>query len=89
MGGTSRDNVDDLSNLIALTPAVHNGGPDSVHGRRPWSEARGYLIPKHVEHPGMWPVLLRGRYWVLLGDDGQYHPLPPGLPVVAPADLPV
>lgn len=89
MGGTSRPDVDNLSNLLALDPQVHNGGPTSVHGRRRWSQARGYLIPKHVDHPGHWPVWLRrGRNvweWVILGDDGQYYPVP--VPLAAPDDL--
>ena len=81
MGGTDRSNVDSLSNLIALTPAIHNGGPQSVHGRRGWSEDHGYLIPKRIDEPGMWPMKLLGRRWVLLGDDGRYYPLPTGIPV--------
>lgn len=84
MGGTSRADVDALSNLLALHPRVHNGGPQSVHGRRLWSQARGYLLPKDVEHPGMWPVWLLGRRWVLLGDDGLYHPLPGGVDLPPP-----
>lgn len=76
MGGTSRLDVDALSNLLALDPIVHNGGPKSVHGRRQWSESLGYLVPKHAEHPGMYRVRIRGRRWVLLGDDGQYHEPP-------------
>lgn len=82
MGGTSRDNADDLSNLLALTPKIHNGGPRSVHGSRTWAEEHGYLIPKHAPHPGLWPVKLLGRYWVILGDDGQYYPLPAGFPIM-------
>lgn len=78
MGGTSRANVDNLSNLMALTPRVHNGGPLSVHGRRAWSQKRGYLIPKGVAEPSQWPLFLLGHRWVLLGDDGEYYPLPPG-----------
>jgi hypothetical protein len=84
MGGTSRADVHDLPNLLACDPVKHNGGPLSVHGRRGWSERRGYLLPKHVEHPGDWPVLIGGRHWVLLGNDGVYHrlpdwPLPPSI----------
>lgn len=77
MGGDPRPDRDDLDNLLALDPGVHNGGPGSVHGRRTWAEARGYLVPKHAEHPGSYPVLLRGRRWVLLDKSGRYHPLPP------------
>jgi hypothetical protein len=82
MGGTSRENVDSLTNLLALNPRVHNGGPLSVHGRRAWSQKRGYLIPKDVSQPGMWPLWLLGRRWVLLTDSGVYAPLP--IPKEAP-----
>lgn len=80
MGGTSRPDVHDVDNLLALSPVIHNGGPQSVHGRRRWSEARGYLIPKHRSDPGMQPVWLFGQRWVLLGKDGQYHAPPLALP---------
>jgi hypothetical protein len=80
MGGTSRPDKDRLTNLLALDPIVHNGGPASVHGRRRWSEARGYLIPKHAEKLELWPVWLplgrNARGWKLLGLDGRYHDLP-------------
>lgn len=75
MGGTSRPNVDDITNLIATDPVVHNGGPRSVHGRRRWSEDRGYLVPKGVASPGMWPVYVRGRYWAVLLANGLYLPV--------------
>jgi len=81
MGGTSRTDAHDLDNLLALSPVIHNGSPQAVHSRRPWAQERGYLVPKHDNHPGMRPVWLHGRRWVLLGKDGQYHdppiPLPP------------
>lgn len=71
MGGTSRPDVDDLDNLLALDPIVHNGGPESVHARRPWSTARGYLVPKHTDHPGYLPVWQPHHYrWINLGKDG-------------------
>jgi hypothetical protein len=82
MGGTSREDVDELWNLLALDPAVHNGGPDSVHGRREWSEDRGYLVPKGVDEVVLWPVLLGGllperfQRWVLLGGEGGYWAVP-------------
>jgi len=80
MGGTSRGGVDELWNLLALDPTVHNGGPDSVHGRRQWSQNRGYLVPKHTPdyEAILWPVLLGGllperfQRWVLLGDPGYW-----------------
>lgn len=76
MGGTRRPDVDELWNLLALDPQVHNGGPGSVHGRREWSHLRGYLVPKATaEHElAQWPVIVRGR-WVILGLTG-YYPLP-------------
>ena len=75
MGGTSRAGVHELWNLLALHPDVHNGGPESIHGRRKWSEERGYLLPKHTaDHEViLWPVWLHGlvpsrvQRWVLLG----------------------
>jgi hypothetical protein len=76
-GGTSRPDVHDLDNLLALNPVIHNGGPQSVHGRRRWSELNGYLVPKHLDHPGMVPVLIHARAWMMLGKDGQYYQ-PPG-----------
>lgn len=87
MGGTSRADVDGLWNLLALDPNVHNGGPESVHGRRQWSQDRGYLIPKHEKDPGLWPVLLGGllpvhfHRWVLLASEQPtgYLALPPHL----------
>lgn len=65
MGGTSRPDTDTLPNLLALDPDVHNGGPDSVHGRRVWSHDRGYLIPKHVDTVAGRPFVLRGEVWVI------------------------
>lgn len=79
MGGTSRPDVHDLDNLLALAPFVHNLSPDSVHGNPAWSRPRGYLLRKDTERPGDYPVLLLGRTWVLLGKSGRYHPLPAGM----------
>lgn len=73
MGGDRRLDTNTLPNLLALDPQVHNGGPTSVHGRRPWSQRRGYLIPKDSQRPaGAFPVKIHGRRWVLLLDDGTY-----------------
>lgn len=66
MGGTLRPDTDLLSNLLALDPAIHNGSPQAVHGRRGWSEERGYLVPKDAPLAIEFPVLLRGRWWVYL-----------------------
>lgn len=74
MGGTDRSDRDDLDNLLALDPTVHNGGPYSVHGRRQWSEERGYLVPKHLDRPGLTPVLRWGKQWVELTKDGRAVP---------------
>lgn len=77
MGGTSRADVDDLDNLLALDPVIHNGGPQSVHGRRRWAEEHGFLIPKlSATPPGMWPVRIGGHRLVLLDKSGGYRPLP-------------
>lgn len=73
MGGTNRPWRDDFTNLLALDPLVHNGGPESVHARRPWSEMRGYLIPKLSGWPpASMPVWLRGTHWVFLTSAGTY-----------------
>lgn len=73
MGGTRRAHRDALSNLLALDPIVHNGGPLSVHGRRGWSQPRGYLLSKlDPLPPAARPVLLHGARWVWLTDDGCY-----------------
>ena len=74
MGGTSRPDRDAIWNLLALDPVVHNGGPQSVHGRRAWSEQRGFLIPKGVDNIQLWPVKLHNRTWVTLSGDGQHVP---------------
>lgn len=79
MGGTSKPDKDWLTNLLALTPAIHNGGPQSVHGRTTWSRPRGYLLPKDTPWAGMVPVLLLGRRWVMLGEEGGYFDAPYGL----------
>lgn len=82
MGGTSRPDRDAIWNLLALDPEVHNGGPQSVHGRRAWAEKNGFLIPKDVNRIQLWPVKVPWHGWVLLRPDGGYHPLPvrAGLP---------
>jgi hypothetical protein len=80
MGGTSRPDRDDIENLLALEPEVHNGGPQSVHGNPLWSKPRGYLISKNADWPGGYPVWLHQLRWVLLGADGAYWPLPNPLP---------
>lgn len=82
MGGTSRDDVHELWNLLALDPVVHNNHPQAVHRVRRWSEERGYLVPKHVDETQLilWPVLLGGwlppsrQRWVLLGDKDYWVP---------------
>jgi len=82
MGGTDRPDRDWLSNLIAITPAIHNGGPRSVHGDPLWSRPRGYLLHKHVKWASLVPFYLRQRQWVMLGDNGEYYPSPPGLQIL-------
>lgn len=86
MGGTTRANTDTLPNLLAVAPEVHNsagvnsgrGWPHdlSIHGSRTWSAARGYLVPKHVDDPGGWPVLLWGARWAWLTTGGAYRTVP-------------
>jgi hypothetical protein len=78
MGGTRRRNVNDLDNLLALTPTIHNGDAHSVHQHPEWSMPRGYLLRNHVDRPGEHPVWLFERCWVLLTKGGAYFPLPPG-----------
>lgn len=89
MGGTLRPDTDTPVNVLAVLPEVHNsagmnserGWPRglSVHGSREWAGPRGYLIPKHVDTPGRWPVLLWGARWVWLTDEGGYRPVPDAL----------
>lgn len=76
MGGTSRPDRDAVWNLLALDPVIHNGGPQSVHGRRKWAQDRGFLIPKNVNRIRLWPVKLHDTTWVLLRPDGEYHYFP-------------
>lgn len=77
MGGTGRLDTDTLPNLLALDPVVHNLGPNSVHGRRTWSDAKGYLVPKHVNDAGLVAVWLRQSRWVWLlpekDKDGEWY----------------
>lgn len=78
MGGTSRPDRDSLSNLLALDPQVHNGGPQSVHGRggyEGWSMTNGYIVPKRDNSPGLVPVLLHDGQLVLLTATGGYTPI--------------
>lgn len=79
-GGTSDPDVHALWNLLALDPIVHNGQAHSVHQDPAWSRPRGYLLSKIGASPRIQPVLIRGMRWVLLGADGRYYPLPPGIP---------
>lgn len=75
MGGTSRPDRDALFNLLALDPEVHNGGPQSVHGRGGydgWSMVNGYIVPKHCDTPGLVKVKLYDGREVLLTRAGGY-----------------
>lgn len=76
MGGTRRENRDNVECLLALHPDVHNLSPDSVHLFPGWSRPRGYLVSKHTDDPGQVPVWWRGCAWVLLTPDGSYQFLP-------------
>lgn len=73
MGGTSRPDRDWLTNLLALDPLVHNGGPQSVHGNPDWSRPLGYLVYKDEPWAGNVPVRIKDGPWVLLGRDGRYY----------------
>lgn len=70
MGGTYREDTDQVGNLLALDPEVHNDAPWSVHQRPSWSRPRGYLLSGSVEIAVEEPVLYRGRAWVVLDDHG-------------------
>lgn len=71
-GGSSLWDTDLPSNLLALRPEVHNGGPLSVHGvRRGWAVERGYVVPRGFV-AGVWPVWLFGECWVMLLPSGGY-----------------
>lgn len=78
MGGTSRPGVDELWNLLALDPIVHNGGPNSVHAQREWAEIGGYLIPKHRSDAEVMltPIVWHGIFTVLLGNAPRYFTPP-------------
>lgn len=73
MGGTRRMDRDWLTNLLALDPRTHNGGPLSVHGRPDWSRERGYLIAKDVWMAGAVPFLHHGTGWLWLDRTGGYY----------------
>lgn len=79
MGGTTRPDTDLPSNLLALDPIVHNGGPGSVHGGRARAESRGWLIPKLSTEPlHMVPAFVYsfgGWRWCLLAATGERLPL--------------
>lgn len=77
MGGTTRPDRDAIWNLLALDPTVHNGGPRSVHGRRAWSESRGFLVPKGVGNVQVWPIFWHLKLWVYLTPEGGYRPYGP------------
>lgn len=72
MGGSRLPDRDSLSNLLALDPLVHNGGPESVHARRGWAEEHGYLLPKDTMRAVEWPVAVHQSRWVYLLADGRY-----------------
>lgn len=74
MGGTNRSDVHTLPNVLALTHRVHNLGRPSVHLDVLWATDRGYLLPFWVEHPHLEPVLVLGRFWMLLPEAGSYQP---------------
>lgn len=76
-GGTRRADQDRASNLLALLPAHHNMSPTSVHMRAAQSRELGYLVSTLSDTPpASVPVLLHGRRWVLLTDDGGYEDCP-------------
>jgi hypothetical protein len=72
MGGTNRADTHTLPNVLALTHRVHNLARPSVHLDPAWAKPRGYLLSTSTAHPGLHPVLLHGRLWVVLGMDGDY-----------------
>lgn len=78
MGGADgRRGQQEPGNVLALLPQHHNPGPGTVHGEPSWSRPRGYLVSTHEAVPAAVPVLLHGRRWVLLGDDGGLTPTEP------------
>lgn len=70
-GGTPWDR-DILSNVIAVTPRVHNLDPRSIHGSPSWSFPLGYLLPAREREPWTVPVLHWSGWWVTLDDEGRY-----------------
>lgn len=70
-GGTRRLDTHVLSNVLALTHAVHNLATRSVHLDLAWSKPRGYLLGQW-QIPRLEPVWLLERRWVLLLNSGNY-----------------
>lgn len=56
-------------NLLALHPACHNPGPDSVHGAPTVAYRDGYLV-RGGSDPADMPVYLFGRRWARLAPGG-------------------
>lgn len=84
-GGTSRENQQAPSNVLALLDRVHNfGAPGlvldgvagrSVHGSPEWSRPLGLLVSSNVDEPASIPVRLHGIGWAFLLDDGGVLPI--------------
>lgn len=70
MGGTSRENQQTLSNVVAVADHVHRG----IHGNPEWSEPIGLLLPTSEDDPAGVPVRT-WRGWVFLTAEGGYQPV--------------
>lgn len=84
MGGTERQNQQQLGNVIGLLARVHNfgapgllldGAVRSVHGSPAWSKPLGLLLSSSVDEPASVPVRVAGRGFVFLLDDGRVIPV--------------
>jgi hypothetical protein len=71
MGGTRRSGQQELSNVLALRPGCHNLQQTSVHLDPDRSRPAGWLVSTHHPDPSQVPVLMWGRRWVLLDDQGS------------------
>jgi hypothetical protein len=71
----SQGGTDELSNVLAVHHACHNGDTRSIHLNPRKSYRYGYMVFGHQE-PLEAPVLLPGGTWVALTDSGSYQLVP-------------
>lgn len=77
-GGTRWPGINGIENLLLLSPSAHA----RVESERTEAYANGWLVRQN-DDPAAVQVLIRGRQWCLLTDDGQYRVIESvGLPEV-------